>query len=87
MEPGSQLMMELLQALGPMGFIFWLVHRTTTHTVPRLAKSFEEGIDKQRIDFKELAKQQHESFERMLIRQQDKTDQILTELRKLNDHE
>jgi len=53
MDP-TKVMVELVSALGPMGFVFWLVWRTTSHTIPRLAQSFEEAVEKQRQDFKEL---------------------------------
>lgn len=53
MDP-TKIMVDLISALGPMGFVFWLVWRTTSHTIPRLAKGFEDGIEKQRQDFKEM---------------------------------
>lgn len=50
----AKIMIDLIAALGPMGFVFWLVWRTTSHTIPRLAQRFEEGIEKQRQDFKDM---------------------------------
>jgi hypothetical protein len=45
---------ELVSQLGSMGFILWLVWRTTNHTIPRLAKSFEDSTKEARNDFKEI---------------------------------
>lgn len=53
MGPDSQVMMNLVGNLGALGFIFWLVWRTTNHTIPRLAESFEKAISEQRLDHKE----------------------------------
>lgn len=50
----ANVMVDLIAALGPMGFVFWLVWRTTSHTIPRLAQRFEEGMERQRQDFKEI---------------------------------
>lgn len=58
---GTEILTQLLTALGPMGFVFWLVWRTTSHTIPRLARSFETGIEKQRQDFKEILTNYRES--------------------------
>lgn len=75
------LLMELVTALGPMGFVMWLVHRTTTHTIPRLAKSFEQSVERQRVDFKEMFRDQRSDYERMMTREQDvhaaQTDKIV----------
>lgn len=62
----SGMMMELVQVLGPMGFVMWLVHRTTTHTTPKMAKSFEEVIERQRADFKDMLAQQRKDYERLI---------------------
>lgn len=65
----TDILMELITALGPMGFVMWLVHRTTTHTIPRLAKSFEDNIRNQRDDFKEMMTQQRSDYERLHVQQ------------------
>ena len=65
-QMASGMMMELVQVLGPMGFVMWLVHRTTTHTTPKMAKSFEEVIERQRADFKEMLAQQRKDYERLI---------------------
>jgi len=56
------MMYELIKVLGPMGFILWLVHRNTTHTIPKLAKDFKDSQDTARQDFKEVLHDQREIF-------------------------
>lgn len=79
MDP--QLIVTLVTDLGAFGFILWLVHRTFSHTIPRLASTFEKGIhtmqkafseaaDKQRADFKEMVQNQRSDFERIIQREQ-----------------
>jgi hypothetical protein len=65
------LLTSLVSALGPMGFVMWLVYRTTNHTIPRLAKNFEEALDRQRMDFKEIISNQRADFARELERERD----------------
>jgi hypothetical protein len=60
------LFLDLFSNLGAVGFIFWLTWRTTNHTIPRLAKSFEESIQVTREDFKSILKQQREDFRAIL---------------------
>lgn len=67
--PTQDVLVKLISDLGSLGFIFWLVHRTTTQTIPRLAKNFEDAVERQRIDFKEQAEKYRESFME-LIREQ-----------------
>jgi len=64
--PSLDLLTQLVAALGPMGFVMWLVWRTTNHTIPRLAKSFEEGVDRQRLDFRQMMTEQRADFMREL---------------------
>jgi hypothetical protein len=65
------LMVQLVSALGPMGFVMWLVWRTTNHTIPRLAKNFEEALDRERADFKSIITDQREDFRRELDRERE----------------
>ena len=51
MDIGADTLLNLISDLGALGFILWLVHRTTTHTVPRLARSFEDAVERQRQTF------------------------------------
>ena len=53
---------ELISQLGSMGFILWLVWRTTNHTIPRLAETFERGVREARADFKEILAQERQDF-------------------------
>ncbi len=62
------LFLDLFSNLGAIGFIFWLTWRTTNHTIPRLAKSFEDSVKVNREDFKETLKQQRDDF-KVLIEQ------------------
>jgi len=48
--------------LGAMGFILWLTHRLTTHTIPRLADTFEASVRQQRADFREALAEQRSDF-------------------------
>lgn len=68
-SPSLDLMTQLVSALGPMGFVMWLVYRTTNHTIPRLAKSFEDAGDRQRSDFKEALNDQRDAFSREMERE------------------
>lgn len=61
----TSIMVDLISALGPMGFVFWLVWRTTSHTIPRLANDFRDGIEKQRQDFKEMLSKFQENEQRI----------------------
>lgn len=58
----TNIFVELIGNLGAMGFIFWLVHRTTTHTIPRLAENFEQASKEQREDFRKILESQREDF-------------------------
>ena len=64
-------MVELIKVLGPMGFILWLVHRVTTHTMPRLAQSYLESEEKARQDFKEMLSHQREAFTEEMHRERE----------------
>ncbi len=78
----SDVVVELVKLFGPMGFIMWIVWRTTNHTIPRLAKSFEDALDRQRADFKEMIERQRADFKEMIAREQqtheNQTDRIIT---------
>lgn len=67
--PDGQLMMNLVGNLGALGFIFWLVWRTTNHTIPRLAESFEKGITEQRKDHKEEMDRARADYLQALVQQ------------------
>jgi len=70
-SPSLDMLSQLISALGPMGFVMWLVWRTTNHTIPRLAKGFEDAIERQRIDFKESLKEMREGFFREMDRERE----------------
>ena len=58
--------MDILSQLPPLAFIMWLVWRTTNHTIPRLAESFEANLREAREDFKEMLHQERKDFREML---------------------
>lgn len=70
---------DIFSNLGALGFVFWLVWRTTNHTIPRLAKSFEEGLKDARTDFKEGLKDSRTDFRDGLKQQRDDFASILNE--------
>ncbi len=84
MNPDVSFFVDLVGNIGALGFIFWLVWRTTNHTIPRLAQSFEESVDKSRADFREELKEQRVDFRNMLAEQRtffaDHMDQCRTSL-------
>ena len=81
----EQFAVEMFKLFGPMGFIMWLVVRTTNYTIPRLAKSFENAIDRQRADFKGMFETQREDFKSIISREQDthekQTDRIISAIK------
>jgi hypothetical protein len=66
MNQDYALFLDLFSNLGAIGFIFWLMWRTTNHTIPRLAQSFEESIKVTRDDFKDTLQLQREDFKKIL---------------------
>jgi hypothetical protein len=91
---------ELMKLFGPMGFIMWLVWRTTNHTIPRLANAFETAVgrlqesyidqsDKQRADFKEVIQQQRSDFREIIEREQEahakQTDRLVEAIHGVRD--
>lgn len=78
---GGNVMLQLVSNLGAIGFIFWLVHRTTTHTIPRLAKGFEDATAEQRKDFKEMLENQRQDFKEQSDKQRDSCMSMVREQR------
>jgi hypothetical protein len=83
---------EIISNLGALGFILWLVWRTTNHTIPRLAESFEKGIkearedhrvslDQQRQDFRESLGESREFYAKQLETQRLHNDKFLETIR------
>jgi len=75
-------MVELISSLGTFGFVLWLVHRTTTHTIPRLAAQNADRQETQRADFiaalgvtrndfKESLAEQRNAFQREMERERE----------------
>lgn len=62
---------NLLSNVPALGFVLWLSHRMTTHTIPRLANEFQAGIKQQREDFREAIKMQRDDFFCLLQRERD----------------
>lgn len=57
MQENGQLFVSLISDFGALGFVFWMTWRNTNYTIPRLAKQFENAINQQRNDFKEMQTQ------------------------------
>jgi predicted negative regulator of RcsB-dependent stress response len=74
MEETSKLFLDLVGNLGALGFIFWLVWRTTNHTIPRLAESFEKAVEAARKDYREASTQERADFMDALERQRQATE-------------
>lgn len=62
-------MVELVSSLGTFGFVLWLVHRTTTHTIPRLAAENAARQEQQREDFLGAQNQTRDDFRAALTEQ------------------
>ena len=69
--PETGMYINLFSNLGALTFILWLVWRTTNHTIPRLAKSFEDGLEKARQEYREVLAQQRQDFRDILGEQRD----------------
>lgn len=77
MTSDTSLLVNLVGNLGALGFIFWLVWRTTNHTIPRLAESFEKGITEQRQDHRgELDRARADYLQALALQRKDFTDQL-----------
>jgi len=87
MEAFANPVISLIADLGAMGFILYLVHRTTTHTIPRLADSYMQGEAKQRADFKDALRSQREDFLSALEREREvqngQADRIIDAIREI----
>lgn len=62
--------LNLISNLGAMGFVLWMSFRLTNHTIPRLATQFEEAVERQRQDFKDILQQQRADMLMMVDRQE-----------------
>lgn len=78
--------------LGALGFIYWLVWRTTNFTLPNMAKTFEEtlektqnaydaAIDRHRVDFREVLTEQREFFSERIDSEQGKVEKFIAAFR------
>jgi hypothetical protein len=91
------IIVDLVSNLGSMGFILYLVHRTTTHTIPRLAREnhdvekcqredFLRAQEQTRADFREALTEQREAFQREMAREREihgaHVERLLEEIRR-----
>ena len=98
MNVDSGMLVELVSSLGTFGFVLWLVHRTTTHTIPRLAAENAARQEIQRADFiaaqiqtrddfREALTEQREVFQREMGREREvhgkHIDQVITAIREV----
>jgi len=79
-----QAMATLLQT-GAMGalitLVVWVVRRTFTHTIPRLATDFKEALSKQADAFSKQLEDQREDFKSVLAEQREDFKESLKEER------
>jgi homospermidine synthase len=85
MQIDGATIVNLIGDLGAIGLVFWLVYKTTTHTIPRLAKEYSDSEQRQRSDFKEILQQQRIDFLQALERerqfQTNQADRIIEAIR------
>lgn len=96
MNVDGGMLVELVSSLGTFGFVLWLVHRTTTHTIPRLAADNAARQEVQRADFiaaqvqtrsdfKEALTEQRGDFQREMEREREvhgeHIDQVISAIR------
>lgn len=86
-SPTLDLLSQLISALGPMGFVMWLVWRTTNHTIPALAKSFEDSVERQRADFRASLTEQRADFLAALERERQMCSKLMDKLSDKTDRE
>lgn len=67
----SDIFIDVVGNLGALGIVLWLVVRFSNHTIPRLAKSFEEALSNARADFKEAIADQRQDFFKFAEEQRD----------------
>ena len=65
---------KLVANIGSLGIICWLVWHTFTHTIPRLADSFNAALGDQREDFKEALVTQRDFFAQQMERERQVED-------------
>ncbi len=63
------MIVELVSSLGTIGFVLWLVHRMTTHTIPRLVAENAARQEVQREDFIAAQVQTRDDFRKALTEQ------------------
>lgn len=63
--------LQLVESLGPIGFIMFLVWNFQHKTIPRLASENRAAQEQQRQDFRGMFSQQRDDFERILNREQE----------------
>ncbi len=66
----SEIAIELAKTFGPMGIIMWLVFHTTRYTLPNMAKTFEDSLQRQRVEFRQMSQQQRNDFRAMISEEQ-----------------
>ena len=83
----SEILVDVVSNLGALGIVLWLIVRFSNHTIPRLAKKFEEALSEARTDFKEalanqradffkFAEEQRDFFDTRIEAEHDKMDQF-----------
>lgn len=74
---------EVVGGLGAFALVVWVVRRVFTHTIPRLAKSFEESLHASQTQFHEELKACREDFRAELRAQRDDFKSMIRDEREL----
>jgi len=59
-------LVDIIGNIGALGFVLVLFWHTTSHTIPKLTRSFEESTKTARQDFRDMLKTQRDDFREML---------------------
>jgi len=78
------MIIEALGNIGGLGVLIWFVIRFSKHTLPNLAKTFDESLTATRNDFKDALAEQRTDFFKFLEDQRNHFDfQIAAERQKV----
>ena len=78
-----ELLASLVADIGSVGFIVWIAHRLTTHTVPTLARENREALERQRADFRAALADQRRDLLDALDKNTKAVNDVAQEVREL----
>ena len=67
----SQDLLAFAGNIPALAFVFWMSHRLTTITIPRIASEFQEALKLQRDDFRESIRTEREGFAAQMERERE----------------